>query len=111
MQKIVNDKTLRIRLEKKIGDTPLVWYSPLNCESYKEYQLKESKIISNVLGLEKKAFEKQFDFWPSNGPHWDAIATSADGRVLYLFEAKAHLKEIQSKLSATNKDSISIIKN
>ena len=110
MQKIVNDDSLRARLEEMLCEKSLRWYSPLQAESYKEYQLKESKIFSEVLGLSRKDFKIKFSFWPTNQPHWDSIAASADGK-LYLFETKAHVKEMNSKISATNPDSIEKILN
>lgn len=106
MQKIVNEKFFTIQVEEILAEKNLVWISPLESESYKEYQLKEQKIFSNVLGLTKDEFRKKFSFWASNQPHWDAIATSADGKILYLFEAKAHLKELESKIRAGDKSSI-----
>ena len=111
MQKIANDKLCKTQLEKLLGNAPLAWISPLCSKLYKEYQLKEPDIMSKVLELEKKDFADKFSFWPSNGPHWDAIATSVDGSILYLFEAKSHLKEVRSKCSATNQDSINLIKS
>ena len=96
MQEIVNEPSRKKILEKILGDN-LIFLSPLQSECYKEYQLKEQKIFSNALGLDKSEFKKNFSFWATNQPHWDAIATSADGKILYLFEAKAHLKELQRK--------------
>ena len=109
MQEIVNDDSLRGRLEKMLEEN-LRWYSPLQAESYKEYQLKEPKIFSVVLGLSREEFKEKFSFWPINQPHWDAIAVSDKG-IIYLFEAKAHLKEIYSKITASNVDSIKKITN
>ena len=109
IQEIVNNDPLRSRLEKMLGEN-LRWYSPLQAESYKEYQLKEQKIFSEVLGLSQKDFKEKFSFWSTNQPHWDAIALS-DEDILYLFEAKAHLKEIYSKITAINVNSIKKITN
>lgn len=105
MQEIVNDNLLAARLEELLGEKNLRWLSPLQSESYKEYQLKESKIFSEVLGLSREKFQQKFSFWPTNQPHWDALATSLDGKILYLFEAKAHLKELFSKIKASNVES------
>ena len=109
MQKIVNDDSLRARLEEMLDGKIFHWYSPLQAESYKEYQLKEPKIFSEALGLSREEFKMKFSFWPTNQPHWDSIA-AADG-ILYLFEAKAHVKEMNSKISATNIESIEKILN
>lgn len=105
IQKIVNENFYNKKFEEIFG-AKLNFLSPLESESFKEYQLREVKIFSSVLGLTKNEFENKFSFWAKNQPHWDAIATSADEKILYLFEAKAHLKELQSKISATNKNSI-----
>ena len=106
MQQIANDKLLTARLETLLGERNLQWLSPLEAESFKEYQLKDPKIFSDVLGLSREEFRDKFSFWPTNQPHWDAIAASADGKILYLFEAKAHVKETFSRISATNPESV-----
>lgn len=110
MQKIVNENAHAKKFEEILGER-LNFLSPLASESYKEYQLRDSKIFSDLLGLTKSEFDNQFSFWAKNQPHWDAIATSIDGKILYLFEAKAHLKELRSKFSATDKNSIEKITN
>lgn len=111
MQEIVNDDLLEARLEELLGEKNLHWATPLQVESYKEYQLKEPKIFSEVLGLSREAFKEKFSFWATNQPRWDAIAVSADGKILYLFEAKSHIKEMLSKISASNPNSIEKITN
>lgn len=110
MQEIVNNVSLKKRLDMLLEDN-LIFISPLKSESYKEYQLKESKIFYDTLGLSKEEFKNKFSFWASNQPFWDAIAVSADEKTLYLFEAKAHLSELQSKIRATDEKSIKKITN
>ena len=39
------------------------------------------------------------EFWPRRGPQWDALAKDETGRV-FLFEAKAHSKEMASTCQA-----------
>ena len=46
MQEIANDELLTTRLEKLLGEKNLRWISPLKSETFKEYQLKETKIFS-----------------------------------------------------------------
>ena len=104
MQKIANDELLTARLEHLLDEQNLRWISPLKAESFKEYQLSEPKIFSDVLGLSRDEFKAKFSFWATNQPLWDAIAVSE--KTLYLFEAKAHVKETFSKISATNPDSL-----
>lgn len=106
MQKIANDTNLTRIFENLLVEKNFNWISPLMSESYKEYQLKEQRIFSDILGLSKAECKNKFSFWASNQPHWDAIATTANKKILYLFEAKAHLNELNSKISATNKNSV-----
>ena len=101
IQEIANNIVYRDQLDEMLRDN-LKFFSPLEIESYKEYQLKEPKIFYEVLGLTKYEFNNKFSFWANNQPHWDAIAISATKKILYLFEAKAHLKELNSKISATD---------
>ena len=110
MQEIANE-TFRTKKFAEILGENLIFLSPLKSESYKEYQLKEPKIFSDVFGLSKEDFRNKFSFWANNQPHWDAIATSTDEKILYLFEAKAHLKELRSKISASDVKSIEKIIN
>lgn len=72
----------------------LNWLSPLEADSYKEFQLN-GEYISKKLGLNWSEFNA---FWPTRQPQWDGIAISRDekGTTLYLFEAKSHLDEISS---------------
>ena len=111
MQNIVNENNFAEEISEMLGEKFLNWISPLKYESYKEYKLNEQKIFSYVFGLSKEEFKNNFAFWANNQPQWDAIATSADRKILYLFEAKAHLKELQSKIRATDKKSIEKIIN
>ncbi len=80
---------------RKVGalasDHHIHWLSPLREDEWAEYRDIQwlEKIgqahLSNVL---KK-------FWPSRGPQWDALAKDNSGRI-FLFEAKAHNKEMVS---------------
>ena len=65
MQKIVNEIAYAKKFEEIFG-AKLIFLSPLKIESYKEYQLKESKFFSNVLGLTKEKFDDKFSFWANN---------------------------------------------
>ena len=105
MQAMANDEILTARLETLLDEQNLRWFSPLEAESFKEYRLSEPKIFSDALGLSRDEFRDKFSFWPTNQPLWDAIAAS-DEKILYLFEAKAHLNETFSKISATNPESL-----
>lgn len=106
MQTIVEKKEYRTELDQMIGDT-LTWISPLAGENgtYDEYELQH-KIVLKELGITKEKAQEYFSFWPKRQPQWDGIAISKDTKTLYIVEAKAHLRELNSKLSASNEDSI-----
>lgn len=91
-----HDKTLK----------DIEWLSPLASENYKEYKLNETKIedlLNTILNVNNSAF----DFWPSNQPQWDAIGKS--GNTIILVEAKGHIKETKTKISASSQESIELI--
>ena len=99
-------------LERELtnSDSELEWVSPLSGkdENYHEYTLnavKRKDIRRKYLGLRNENFNTYFNFWPSQGhPVWDAIALSADKTELFLFEAKAHTKEMETKCKSTSTD-------
>ncbi len=66
------------------------WLSPLRNCGYIEYS--GQKFI-NRLGLKLKSHPLK-SFWPSGGPHWDALAKTDRSQVL-LVEAKAHIDEMK----------------
>jgi len=47
------------------------------------------------------------DFWPTGGPHWDALGRSSKGNI-FLVEAKSHIPEMMSTVRA--KDNHSLLK-
>lgn len=108
IQAVVNSK-LQGELNSAIGDD-LTWLSPLKDE-YLEYKLNQENICKGVLGVEGEQKKKIFSFWPDNQPQWDGIALSKDEKTLYLVEAKAHLSELNSKISASSSTSIKLIKD
>ena len=77
------------------------WKSPLEEDDYAEYS--DISFIK-VLGLEGKLVVPLKDFWPSNGPNWDALGLTNNGVILV--EAKAHLNEIGSSCGAKRDSSI-----
>lgn len=108
MQTVVNSN-LQSELNSLIG-ADLTWLSPLKDE-YLEYKLNQEDICKEVLGVEGEQKKKIFSFWPGNQPQWDGIALSKDKKTLYLVEAKAHLSELDSKLSASSNTSVKLIKD
>jgi hypothetical protein len=80
------------------------WVSPLAEDDYCEYQDKE---FLDKLGLSEYWSELQ-DFWPKNGPVWDALATvqgKDDTTGVILLEAKSHIGELHSGCGAEDPDS------
>lgn len=91
------------RLQKKIIDNKLndelVWLSPIEDTDYEEYQLSENKVC-DFLGITPD--KHTFAFWPARQPQWDGIAIGRNSGILYLFEAKSHLKETKTDCSASS---------
>lgn len=61
------------------------WLSPLAEMQYVEFQSGRLKSLVP---------EADLSFWPTRGPHWDAVGT--DGHKLILVEAKSHCSETKS---------------
>ncbi|WP_071175674.1 hypothetical protein [Butyrivibrio hungatei] len=78
------------------------WISPLPKENYREYEIKQK---GELLGLKPDEIQKLFSFWPSRQPQWDGIAVGNNNQTLFLIEAKAHLKELNSKCMSKNPSS------
>lgn len=99
MQEVVNTD-LQKELNAAIGEE-LIWLSPLKGvnSDYLEYELRQ-QYICNAIGITEEQRKRIFSFWPNRQPQWDGIALSEDKKTLYLVEAKAHLKELRSKISA-----------
>lgn len=106
MQIVVEEENLQKELNEKIGED-LRWISPLagDNEEFEEYELG-CKVMRNELGISEADSKVIFSFWPRRQPQWDGLAISADGKTLYLVEAKAHLDELATKMSASNEESI-----
>lgn len=111
MQVIIENLRLQEELNNMIG-ADLRWISPLagENEEFQEYELRH-KVMKKELGMSDEEADRLFSFWPKRQPQWDGIAISKDGKTLYLVEAKAHLTEMNSKLSASNEESIAKIKS
>lgn len=97
MQTIINSD-MKLKLESQIGIGKIKWISPLSKDEYAEYKLNQNDIVE-LIGISKASYS----FWPTNQPQWDAIGMTED--TIVLVEAKAHLKELNSYLSATSEKS------
>jgi len=106
IQQLINFKP---RLEREIGKGTITWISPLESESYTEYQLNSPHI------------KKTFDFddetvsllWPKgcHTPQWDAIGRADSDDTIILVEAKAHTSETNSPCGSKNNENIEKIVN
>ena len=70
------------------------WLSPLRNDKYAEY--RDQKFIDR-LGLKLNCHPLK-SFWPSGGPHWDALAKTGNSQSL-LVEAKSYIGEMSSSKS------------
>jgi hypothetical protein len=68
----------------------LRWVSPLSSDGYREYW---DSAFLEALGLPQHCKELS-RFWPSGGPHWDALACVEKTGGVLLVEAKSHVPEI-----------------
>lgn len=106
IQKLVSEKPEFLRsciLEKlKLPESERIrWLSPLKNDEYAEYSDQESLDLLGV-SLEKRPLA---DFWPENGPQWDALGKSDSGK-LFLVEAKSHIGELSSSIGAKDENSV-----
>lgn len=97
IQTLVNDypHVLTNKLSTVI-DQPISWVSPLKEEGYAEYR---DQTFLQMLGINQEIIQKLDQFWPKNGPQWDALGKFSKNGVL-LVEAKANLAELESPASA-----------
>ncbi|MGB6369829.1 MAG: hypothetical protein WBF68_02185, partial [Atribacterota bacterium] len=91
-----------IRKQMKID-----WRSPLQSDDYAEYRDED---FLEKLGILNKIKYSLRDFWPNNGPQWDALGVSDDE--IILVEAKANIPEmVSSGTFAKSPQSIKKIRN
>jgi hypothetical protein len=79
------------------------WRSPLASDDFAEYR---DESFLRLIGHESLAPHLR-RFWPQQGPQWDGLAVSSDGKVI-LVEAKAHVGELVSSCTA-GQDSLELI--
>lgn len=80
------------------------WVSPLEPD-FAEYRDGDFLSSLNLQGLT----EDLNQFWPKNGPQWDALGKTADDKIFFLIEAKANVPEIVSTCQAKDEKSIDLI--
>lgn len=95
IQTYVNERTQALNAaiaqslsQYSLDEKEIQWFSPLVADNYSEYQ--DSEFLERVgYGHLAPALG---EFWPRNGPCWDALARIEDGCLLV--EAKSHVPEI-----------------
>jgi len=105
VQMIINEKPefLNEEIRRKVGiskDEDILWLSPLKNDNYAEYR---DQAFLDLLRIELRRFSLA-DFWPKNGPQWDALGKSSSGK-LFLIEAKSHIPELISTMQARDEES------
>jgi hypothetical protein len=76
---------------------PVQWLSPLRAKGYAEY-FDHACLDKLGVKLNKRPLA---DFWPKNGPHWDALGKTTVSKKLLLVEAKSHISELISSVRAS----------
>ncbi len=82
------------------------WLSPKADDDYSEYRDQD---FLDLLGI-KLSTTSLNDFWPKQGPQWDALGRIED-KAYFLVEAKAHVSEIISSSQAKSAKSKALINN
>jgi len=105
IQIIINERpeSLNGKIRRKLNlrkEEHIQWLSPLKCDEYAEY--RDQKFIDR-LGVNLSRIPLA-DFWPKNGPQWDALGKSSFGK-LFLVEAKSHIPELISTMQAKDNGS------
>ena len=103
----VKKKCLDAVISKVMGKQMKIdWRSPLQSDDYAEYRDED---FLKKLGLFKMKYTLS-NFWPKNGPQWDALGVCGDE--IILVEAKANIPEMVSPgTGAKNPQSINKIRN
>jgi hypothetical protein len=104
----VKKQYLDAEISKVIGKQMNInWRSPLQTDDYAEYRDED---FLRRLGILNKIKYSLSDFWPNNGPQWDALGASGDK--IILVEAKANIPEMVSPgTGAKNPQSLKKIRN
>ena len=101
-------KYLDCKISKVVGKNMNInWKSPLESDEYAEYRDED---FLKKLGILNKMKYPLNNFWPDNGPQWDALGVCGDE--IILVEAKANIPEmVSSGTGAKNPQSIKKIRN
>lgn len=115
LQDAINKKKkyLDAKISKVIGNQMNIdWKSPLKPDDYAEYRDED---FLKKLGILNEIKYPLSDFWPNNGPQWDALGVKDDKDdkeyEVILVEAKANIPEMVSPGTKAKITSRSKIKN
>ena len=109
LQNAINKKKkyLDCEISKVVGKQMKIdWKSPLKADDYAEYRDED---FLEKLGILNKMKYPLSNFWPNNGPQWDALGVSEDE--IILVEAKANIPEMVSPGTKAETDSRRKIEN
>ena len=93
-QKVISDAILPCLPGSPVN---IDWRSPLASEDYKEHKDREFLVkLGNSRYLHKPlpSWDNLYEFWPKNGPRWDAHSVTNKGQIL-ITEAKSYTKEMR----------------
>jgi hypothetical protein len=85
-----------------LSDRGIYWLSPLEKDEFAEY--RDAAFLQKI-GLPELAGEL-IQFWPKNGPQWDALGKSSDEEAFILVEAKANIAELITTCGAKDETSL-----
>lgn len=111
IQKLINEKPdyLNLKIKRNLGfqqNEGIQWLSPLADDGYAEYRDQDFIDRLDVSLSEGPRNE----FWPTNGPQWDAFGRTKSGSLL-LVEAKSHVEELVSQGTGASSESLVLIRN
>ena len=101
----VIDEAIAKAIDLEHGET-IQWLSPLESDAFTEY--KDHAFLER-LGISPQ-YRRLEDFWPTQGPVWDGLARTSDGRCP-LIEAKANIPEFDTCPTGASGGSLSKIRN
>ena len=84
----------------------ITWLSPLREDEYAEY--RDADFLAR-LGITCPNVAIG-NFWPSNGPQWDALGRASETGPFLLVEAKANIPETASSCGAVSEASLGLIR-
>ncbi|WJH36851.1 hypothetical protein N6H14_14805 [Paenibacillus sp. CC-CFT747] len=93
-------------IRKALPDLQTIdWVSPRRDDEMAEYR---DEAFLKKLDIRSRLKAPLPEFWPKNGPQWDALGKTIDGKV-FLVEAKANIPEIVSSGSKASHPSLGLI--